>query len=104
MSYGLSKREAEPRALIGPARVEPPKAPASLVTALRRNSRTPVTHLDPDRALIRAQAGITWPELIRAYVARQQGREIAWGIRQKQTGADRLTSVTSARAAIICSD
>jgi len=50
-----------------------------------------VLEFDPDRALIRAQAGITWPELIRAYVSRQSGREMAWGIRQKQTGADRLT-------------
>lgn len=50
-----------------------------------------VLDFDPDRALIRAQAGITWPELIRAYIARQHGRELAWGIRQKQTGADRLT-------------
>jgi FAD/FMN-containing dehydrogenase len=50
-----------------------------------------VLDFDEDRALIRAQAGITWPELIRAYVARQQNRELTWGIRQKQTGADRLT-------------
>jgi FAD/FMN-containing dehydrogenase len=50
-----------------------------------------VLDFDPERALIRAQAGITWPDLIRSYVARQHGRELTWGIRQKQTGADRLT-------------
>jgi FAD/FMN-containing dehydrogenase len=50
-----------------------------------------VLEFDPDRALIRVQAGITWPDLIRQYVARQHNRELMWGIRQKQTGADRLT-------------
>jgi FAD/FMN-containing dehydrogenase len=50
-----------------------------------------ILEFDPDRALIRAQAGITWPELIRAYVTSQHDRDMAWGIRQKQTGADRLT-------------
>lgn len=50
-----------------------------------------VLELDTERALIRAQAGITWPELIRSYVAAQHHREVSWGIRQKQTGADRLT-------------
>lgn len=50
-----------------------------------------VLDFDHDRALIRVEAGITWPDLIRAYVARQHERELTWGIRQKQTGADRLT-------------
>jgi FAD/FMN-containing dehydrogenase len=50
-----------------------------------------VLDFDPDAAVIRVQAGITWPELIRTYVARQHQREVTWGIRQKQTGADRLT-------------
>ena len=50
-----------------------------------------VLEFDPDRALIRVQAGIVWPDLIRQYVARQHDRDLMWGIRQKQTGADRLT-------------
>jgi FAD/FMN-containing dehydrogenase len=50
-----------------------------------------VLEFDPERALVRVQTGITWPDLIRHYVGRQHQREIAWGIRQKQTGADRLT-------------
>jgi FAD/FMN-containing dehydrogenase len=50
-----------------------------------------VLEFDEEHALIRAQAGITWPDLIRSYVAQQHGRELTWGIRQKQTGADRLT-------------
>jgi FAD/FMN-containing dehydrogenase len=50
-----------------------------------------VLELDRDRGLIHVQAGITWPELIRAYVVKQHNVPHAWGIRQKQTGADRLT-------------
>ena len=58
---------------------------------LDTRSMNQVLNFDPDGALLRVQAGITWPELIRAYITRQHGREMTWGIRQKQTGADRLT-------------
>ena len=37
------------------------------------------------------EAGITWPDVIRGYLALQRGPGPAFGIRQKQTGADRLT-------------
>ena len=49
--------------------------------------------LDFDRAtgIIHAQAGITWPDLMRHYIVAQRDGESAWGICQKQTGADRLT-------------
>ncbi|HKE93688.1 MAG TPA: FAD-binding oxidoreductase, partial [Povalibacter sp.] len=50
-----------------------------------------VLGLDRARGLMHVQAGITWPELIRHYIVAQQGDADAWGIRQKQTGADRLT-------------
>ncbi|MBB6096364.1 FAD/FMN-containing dehydrogenase [Povalibacter uvarum] len=46
---------------------------------------------DAERGHIKVQAGITWPELIRHYVIAQHGSASQWGIRQKQTGADRLT-------------
>jgi FAD/FMN-containing dehydrogenase len=46
---------------------------------------------DRNAALIEAEAGITWPELIRGYLSLQRGPGTAFGIRQKQTGADRLT-------------
>lgn len=58
---------------------------------LDTRSMNQVLNFDADRALVRVQAGITWPELIRSYVTRQNGRDVIWGIRQKQTGADRLT-------------
>lgn len=50
-----------------------------------------VLAFDRDRGIIHAQAGITWPDLIRQYVIAQRDGASAWGIRQKQTGADRLT-------------
>ena len=50
-----------------------------------------VIDFDTQRGLIHAQAGITWPDLIRHYVVAQRDSGSAWGIRQKQTGADRLT-------------
>lgn len=50
-----------------------------------------VLDFDRSRGIIHAQAGITWPELMRHYIAAQSDGASAWGIRQKQTGADRLT-------------
>jgi FAD/FMN-containing dehydrogenase len=50
-----------------------------------------VLGLDLERGLMHLQAGIAWPELMRHYVVAQHGRAHTWGIRQKQTGADRLT-------------
>lgn len=48
---------------------------------------------DRDRGRITVEAGSTWPELMRGYLARQAGDagSVHWGIRQKQTGADNLT-------------
>ena len=50
-----------------------------------------VRWFDRGEALIEAGAGITWPDLIRGYLALQRRPGPAFGIRQKQTGADRLT-------------
>jgi FAD/FMN-containing dehydrogenase len=47
--------------------------------------------LDVERGVVEAEAGIQWPELVDGLIAMQQGRTPAWGIIQKQTGADRLT-------------
>ena len=46
---------------------------------------------DQERGLITADAGIQWPELIAGCAARHRADAPQWGIRQKQTGADRLT-------------
>lgn len=49
-----------------------------------------VLHLDPDRGVVEAEAGIQWPELIGRLDEMQAGRTRRWSIIQKQTGADRL--------------
>lgn len=56
-----------------------------------------IRDFDAERGLVTADAGIQWPELIAGLIKRQArpeksgGGGVAWGIRQKQTGADRLT-------------
>lgn len=50
-----------------------------------------VLGLDRRRGLLEIESGIEWPELISGYLALQDGDIEAWGIAQKQTGADRLT-------------
>src|SRR6266566_1057737 len=50
-----------------------------------------VISFDRERGLIEAEAGIQWPDLIRAYLERQRDAAHEWGIAQKQTGADRFT-------------
>lgn len=49
--------------------------------------------LDFDRVngLVKVEAGIQWPALVYELLRRQSGETRQWGIRQKQTGADRLT-------------
>src|SRR6266550_3133028 len=50
-----------------------------------------VISFDRERGLITAEAGIQWPELIRAYLEAQSDAVTQWGIAQKQTGADTFT-------------
>jgi FAD/FMN-containing dehydrogenase len=61
----------------------------TLLVDIRKLSR--VLHLDRNRGILEVEAGIEWPELIDGYLALQNGDRQAWGIAQKQTGADRLT-------------
>jgi len=61
----------------------------STLLDMRRLNR--VRKLDDDRGLLDVEAGITWPDVIRGYLVRPYGVRSVWGIRQKQTGADRLT-------------
>lgn len=51
---------------------------------------TRVLGFDGQRGLIRVEAGIDWPSLMRWYLERQ-GEGAEWGFAQKQTGADHLT-------------
>jgi FAD/FMN-containing dehydrogenase len=50
-----------------------------------------VINLDREHGIIEVEAGIEWPELISRYLTLQNADGQAWGIAQKQTGADRLT-------------
>jgi FAD/FMN-containing dehydrogenase len=50
-----------------------------------------VRSFDRERGLIEVESGIQWPELIAWLVQHQTSDEHQWGIRQKQTGADRLS-------------
>lgn len=56
------------------------------MTAMNR-----ILGFDVERGLIEVEAGVEWPELVGYLVESQKGRAQAWGIVQKQTGADRLT-------------
>jgi FAD/FMN-containing dehydrogenase len=61
----------------------------TLLIDIRKMNR--VLHLDRSRGTLEVEAGIEWPDLIDGYLALQNGDRQAWGIAQKQTGADRLT-------------
>ena len=50
-----------------------------------------VLAFDAERGEIEVEAGIQWPTLVDYLIEEQRGRERQWGIRQKQTGADRLS-------------
>jgi FAD/FMN-containing dehydrogenase len=50
-----------------------------------------ILNFDVDAGIVECEAGIQWPQLIAELVARQAGQSRAWGIAQKQTGADRLS-------------
>ena len=50
-----------------------------------------VLSFDRERGLIEVEAGIDWPRLVDGYSRSQGRRGPRWRIRQKQTGADRLT-------------
>jgi FAD/FMN-containing dehydrogenase len=61
----------------------------TLLVDMRKLSR--VLQLDRKTGILEVEAGIEWPELIDGYLNLQNGDGPAWGITQKQTGADRLT-------------
>ena len=50
-----------------------------------------VVAFDEKDGFLTVQAGIRWPELLDYLEQAQKGKSPQWGIRQKQTGADRLS-------------
>jgi FAD/FMN-containing dehydrogenase len=67
----------------------------SLLLDLRSHDR--IRTLDRERGLVEVESGVMWPALVENLLARQRVRRgrperaPLWTIRQKQTGADRLT-------------
>ena len=61
----------------------------SLLVDIRKLNR--VSGLDRTKGILEIEAGIEWPDLIDGYLTLQNDNHQAWGIQQKQTGADRLT-------------
>ncbi|MBW3623070.1 MAG: FAD-binding oxidoreductase [Armatimonadetes bacterium] len=49
-----------------------------------------VLHFDEGVGIIEVEAGIQWPDLVDFLLKAQKSRSQPWGIKQKQTGADRL--------------
>ena len=50
-----------------------------------------VIGLDSEKGILEVQSGIQWPELVDWLNQNQKSSKRPWGIRQKQTGADRLS-------------
>jgi FAD/FMN-containing dehydrogenase len=61
----------------------------TLLIDIRKLSR--VLQLDREKGILEVEAGIEWPVLIDSYLNLQNRNGPAWGISQKQTGADRFT-------------
>ena len=58
---------------------------ASNATLIDMNALNRVIAIDEEAGIVDVEAGIQWPELVTAL------KNTKWGIRQKQTGADRLS-------------
>ncbi len=59
-----------------------------------------VLNFDGRSGLIEVEAGIQWPDLVKATLELQKGASNQWGIVQRQTGADRLSLGGSLAASI----
>jgi FAD/FMN-containing dehydrogenase len=84
-------RRGEPLAIAGARHAMGGQQFLSGGTLLDTRKLNQVRWFDRNYALLEVEAGITWPDVIRGYLALQRGPGPTYGIRQKQTGADRLT-------------
>ncbi|MFL5328727.1 MAG: FAD-binding oxidoreductase [Gemmataceae bacterium] len=50
-----------------------------------------MVRFDKEKGLVEVEGGIEWPELIDGLRKAQPGQEYGWGIREKQSGVDRVT-------------
>lgn len=90
-SVRRSRSEARPLAIAGGRHAMGGQQFLTGGTLLDMRRLNRVRSFDEQRGLLEVEAGIQWPDVIRAYLARTAGLHSPWGIRQKQTGADRLT-------------
>jgi FAD/FMN-containing dehydrogenase len=86
-----ARRRGEPLAIAGGRHSMGGQQFLSGGTLLDTRKLNGIRWFDRGAALLEVEAGITWPDVIRGYLALQRGPGPAFGIRQKQTGADRLT-------------
>lgn len=86
-----SRSEGQPLAIAGGRHAMGGQQFLSGGTLLDMRRLNGVRSFDEERGLLEVEAGILWPDVIRAYLTRPGGIQSPWGIRQKQTGADRLT-------------
>ncbi len=84
-------RRGEPLAIAGSRHAMGGQQFLSGGTLLDMRKLSGLRWFDRNRALMEVEAGITWPDVIRGYLSLQRGPGAAYGIRQKQTGADRLS-------------
>ena len=50
-----------------------------------------IIELDPERGLVKVEAGILWDRLVSGLRKMQEDSQLRWSVVQKQTGADRLS-------------
>jgi len=90
-AVSAATRRGEPLAVCGARHAMGGQQFLSGGTLLDTRRLNQVRWFDRGSALFEVEAGITWPDVIRGYLALQRGPGNTYGIRQKQTGADRLT-------------
>src|SRR2546425_114539 len=93
-----ARQEGRPLSIAGGRHAMGGQQFGSETTLVDMGSMNRVLGFDAARGLIDVEAGIQWPELMRHLVDAQQGAAQQWGIRQKQTGADRLSIGRTAAA------
>ena len=86
-----ARRQRQPLAISGARHAMGGQQFLTAGTLLDMRHLNHVRWFDRGQALMEVEAGITWPDVIRGYLAFQRSAGPSFGIRQKQTGADRLT-------------
>jgi FAD/FMN-containing dehydrogenase len=86
-----ARAEGQPLAIAGGRHAMGGQQFLSGGTLLDMRRLTGIRGFEDQQGLLEVEAGILWPDVIRAYLSPPGGMNSRWGIRQKQTGADRLT-------------